>query len=142
MIKSLFKIIGWAILVITLILVIWQPVVPSKYLIEGMTGAVEKNKASIEEPVTVRFDLSGKGGGVYNIVASKEKVEVIEGYDVDRVDSILYLKATDFNSLMIQMARGKADEFTMKSLVMGNFLDMAGDMFALGKLMGEETSEE
>ena len=38
----------------------------------------------------------------------------------------------------LQSIAGKADEFTIKSLVMGNFMDIAGDMFALGKMMGEQ----
>jgi len=140
LIKKILKIIGWLILGITLLIVIVNPVLPSKHLIQGMAGQADKTKASLEEPVTVRFDLSGRGGGVYNIVATKDKVEVIEGA-IDHVDSIIYMKATDFNNLIFQMATGQADEFTIKGLVMGNFMDIAGDMFALGAIMGEKPPE-
>ncbi len=141
MIKKLLSVVGIAVLAISLIVVITNPVVPSKYFIEGMAKQVDKTKSSLEETVTVRFELSGKGGGIYNLRADKTKVEVTEG-DIDDVDLIMFMKATEFNSLMINMATGKADEFTIQSLVVGNFMDMAGDMFALGKLMGVEPPGE
>ncbi len=136
MIKSFLKIIGAAILGITLIIVIWQPVLPSKFLIMGMAHGIEKNKASLEEPITVRFKLSGRGGGIYNLVADKNQVIVVEG-ETEKVDLILFMKATDFNSMAIKLATGKADKYTIQGLMISNFLDIAGDMMVLGKLMGQ-----
>ncbi len=134
--KLVLKITGSVILYIILILVIWQPVLPSKYLIMGMARGVEKNKSSLEKSITVRFNLRGRGGGIYNLVADKNQVTVMEG-ETERVDLIIFMKATDFNSMAIKLATGKADEYTIQSLMISNFLDMAGDFMVLGKLMGE-----
>jgi hypothetical protein len=112
---------------IVLVLVIWQPVVPSSWIIKGMADSIDPHSLSLDKPVTLRYELSGEGGGTYNLVFSKEKVEVIEG-NTNQADLILAMKATDFNGLMFQMAQGKADESVMQKLFLSNVLRMAGDM--------------
>ena len=138
--KVLLNIAGIMIVGLLLVLVIWQPVFPSKFLIYGMAYKVKETCSSLEAPVTVRFELSGRGGGIFNIVADKNDARVVEGEDTERLDMIMYMTASDFNSLMFEMATGKADEFTVQGLVVANFLDIAGDMTALAKLMGQEPS--
>lgn len=113
-----------------LALVIWQPVIPSGWIIEGMAKQIDPGNLSLDKPVVLRFDLAGKGGGLYNLVLSKEKVAVIEGY-TDQVDLVLATKATDFNRLILQMAQGKADESVFAKLVISNELKIAGDMSVL-----------
>lgn len=136
--KALLNIAGILIGGLLLILVIWQPVFPSKFLVYGMASKIKETCSSLEAPVTVRFELSGRGGGIFNIVADKNDARVVEGEDTERLDAIMYMTASDFNSLMFQLATGKADEYTIQGLVVANFLDIAGDMTALAKLMGQE----
>jgi hypothetical protein len=38
------------------------------------------------------------------------------------------MEATDFNDLMISVARGKADEFTFRRLVISKIMRFSGDM--------------
>ena len=135
--KTFLNIVGLLIVILLLILVIWQPVLPSKWLVSGMAYKAKETCSALEEPVTVRFELSGRGGGIYNIVADKNDARFVEGEDTERLDAIMYMTASDFNSLIFQMATGKADEYTVQGLVVANFLDIAGDMMALGKLMGQ-----
>jgi len=118
---------------VVLVLVIWQPVFPSGWIIQGMATQIEPSTLSLEKPAVLRFELVGKGGGTYNLVLSKEKVEVIEG-DTNQVDLIIATKATDFNRLVLQLAQGKADEFTFAKLVISNTLKIAGDMSILETL--------
>lgn len=117
----------------TLVLVIWQPVFPSGWIIEGMAQQIDPNSLSLDEPAVLRFELAGKGGGNYNLLLSNEKVEVTEGY-TNQVDLLITTKATDFNSLVFQLARGKADEFVVAKLVISNVLKIAGDMSVLEAL--------
>ena len=124
-------------LCIVLILVIWQPVIPSGYIIGGMADAIDVKKLSLEKPVILRFELSGRGGGNYNIVVDKNKARVVEG-DMDKIDLLITMRSDDFNDLMISMARGKADEYMFKSLVISNKLKIAGDMMILQKLFSSK----
>lgn len=113
-----------------LVLVIWQPVVPSGWIIHGLARQIDPKSLSLEEPAVLRFELAGKGGGVYNLIISKTGAEVTEG-DTGHVDLIIATKATDFNQLMFQLAQGKADEFMFARLVISNVLKIAGDMSVL-----------
>ena len=128
----LLKIMGLSILGLTLIYVIWQPVLPSGFIIQKMAESLKPPDLPQGEQRVLRFDLSGKGGGVYNLVFRRDGVEVVEG-DTDQVDLILFMEAKDFNDLMISVARGKADEFTFRRLVISKIMRFAGDMgvFAL-----------
>ena len=81
------------ILGIALILIIWQPVLPSSFIIEKMAETIDVKNLALTEEVVVRFELSGRGGGNYNIVVNNEKAEVIEG-DVNRIDLILSMEAS------------------------------------------------
>lgn len=116
-----------------LVLVIWQPVFPSGWLIQGMAGQIDPGNLSLDKPAVLRFELAGRGGGDYNITLSTEKVDVTEG-DTDQVDLVIAMKATDFNQLMFQMVQGKADEFTFAKLAISNTLKIAGDMSVLESL--------
>jgi len=123
----LLKVVGLALLGITLVYVIWEPVFPSGWIIKKMADRIDSQNVPPGEERVVRFDLSGKGGGIYNIVVRREGVEVVEG-DTDRVDLVLYMEAEDFNDLMFSLARGKADEFTFRRLIISKVLRFAGDM--------------
>jgi len=120
----------YIILGVILVLVIWQPVFPSGWIIRGMAEGMDPQSLSLDKPTVLRFELSGQGGGNYNLLLSKEKVEVSEGR-TNQVDLILAMKATDFNGLVFQMVQGKADQFTFQKLVISNVLRMAGDMNVL-----------
>jgi len=123
------------ILCIFLLLIIWQPVIPSVYIIDGMADVIDVKNLTLEKPVILRFELSGKGGGDFNIVVDKKKnkAEVVEG-DMKNIDLLMAMSSKDFNDLMISMARGKADEYLFRSLVISNKLKMAGDMALLNKI--------
>jgi len=123
------------ILCIFLLLVIWQPVIPSVYIIDGMADVIDVKNLTLEKPVILRFELSGKGGGDFNIVVDKKKnkAEVVEG-EMKNIDLLMAMSSKDFNDLMISMARGKADEYLFRSLVISNKLKMAGDMALLNKI--------
>jgi len=116
-----------------LALVIWQPVFPSGWIIQGLAKQIDPRNLSLDKPAVLRFELAGKGGGVYNLMLSREKVEVTEG-DTHQVDLIIATNATDFNQLVFQMAQGKADEFAVTKLVISNVLKIAGDMSVLESL--------
>jgi hypothetical protein len=114
-------------------------VIPSGYIIDGMADAINVKNLSLEKPVILRFELSGRGGGDYNIVVdkNKNKAEVVEG-DMGKIDLLIAMRSYDFNDLMISMARGKADEYMFKSLVISNKLKIAGDMTLLAKLFSSK----
>ena len=126
-------------LCIVLILVIWQPVIPSGYIIDGMADVIDIKNLSLEKPVVLRFELSGRGGGDYNIVVdkNKKKAVVVKG-DMGKIDMLIEMRSNDFNDLMISLARGKADEYMFKSLVISNKLKIAGDMMILQKLFSSK----
>ena len=65
-----------------LVLVIWQPVFPSGWLIQGMAEQIDPGNLSLDKPAVLRFELAGRGGGDYNLMLSNEKVEVTEGIPV------------------------------------------------------------
>ena len=123
------------ILCIFLLLVIWQPVIPSVYIIDGMADVIDVKNLTLEKPVIVRFELSGKGGGDYNIVVDKKKnkAEVVEG-EMKNVDLVMAMSSKEFNDYMISMARGKADEYLSRSLVISKKLKIAGDITLLSKI--------
>ncbi len=124
---------GMVVLGIILILVIWQPVFPSKILINAMADKIDPQNISFDNPVTVRFDLSGKGGGIYNILVDKGSVKTIEG-ETDAVDLIIYMVAKDFNNLIFSIASGKGDESMFVRLAMSDILRVAGDISILENL--------
>ena len=124
---TVLKVIGVTLLAITLIYVIWQPVIPSGFIIEKMAEMIEPKNLPEDEQKVVRFDLSGKGGGLYNLVVRKDGAEVVEG-ETDRVDLVLYMEARDFNALMFSLARGKADESLFIRLTLSKVMRFAGDM--------------
>ena len=124
---TVLKVIGVSVLAITLIYVIWQPVIPSGFIIEKMAEMIEPQNLREDEQKVVRFDLSGKGGGLYNLVVRKDGAEVVEG-ETDRVDLVLYMEARDFNALMFSLARGKADESLFIRLTLSKVMRFAGDM--------------
>ncbi len=126
---------------VVLALVIWQPVFPSGWIIQGMADQIDPRNLSLEQPAVLRFELAGQGGGIYNLMLSREKVEVTEG-DTNQADLILAMKATDFNTLIFQMARGKADESMFKKLLLSNMLRMAGDMSVLELLNPTDRGEQ
>jgi len=121
------------VLMTVLALVLWQPVFPSAWIIRGMAKQIDPNTLSLDEPAVLRFELAGKGGGDYNLLLSKEKVEVTEG-DTEQIDLLIATNATDFNNLVFQMARGKADESVVAKLLISNVLKVAGDMSVLAAL--------
>lgn len=124
-----------------LALVIWQPIFPSGWIIQGMADQLEPESLSLKQPAVLRFELAGRGGGIYNLLLSKEKVEVTEG-DTSQADLIIAMMAADFNKLIFQMAQGKADEFTFSKLVISNKLRFAGDMSALELLKPTDRGEQ
>jgi hypothetical protein len=138
--KVIYALVVFA-LVTVLALVIWQPVFPSGWIIQGMAKQIDPGNISLDKPAVLRFELAGKGGGYYNLMLSKEKVEVTEG-DTNQVDLIIAMKATDFNQLMFQMARGKADEFVFAKLVISNVLKIAGDVSVLELLVPTDGGEQ
>ena len=133
-ISQVFNTIAAIALGAVLVLVIWQPVFPSGWLIQGMAEQIDPSELSLDKRAVLRFELAGRGGGNYNLIMSNEKIEVIEG-SINQVDLIIAMKATDFNRLMFQMVQGKADEFTFAKLAISNTMKIAGDMSVL-ELLG------
>lgn len=121
------KVVGVSLLGITLIYVIWQPVFPSGFIVRKMAETIRPETLDLDQPKVIRFELSGKGGGIYNIVTEPHKVAVVEGR-MDRADLILYMEAKDFNELMFSLARGKADEHTFRKRVIDKTMRFAGDL--------------
>ena len=124
-----------------LVLVIWQPVFPSGWIIQGMAGQIDPRSLSLDKPAVLRFELAGRGGGNYNLTLSKEKVDVTEG-DTNQVDLIIAMNAIDFNELIFQMAQGKADEAMFQKLAISNVLRLAGDMRILELLSPTERGKQ
>jgi hypothetical protein len=121
------RVLGLLFLVAVLAYVIWQPVLPSGLIIRKMAEMIDPASLDLDRTRVVRFTLSGKGGGVYDIVAGPDKVEAVE----DRkgpVDLILFMEARDFNTLMLSMARDKVDESEFIRLTLSKKMRFAGDM--------------
>lgn len=118
---------------IVLVLVVWQPVLPSGWIIQGMATQIDPKSLSLERPAVLRFELAGRGGGTYNLMLSREEIEVTKG-KTRQADLIIATKAADFNRLVFQLVQGKADEFTIGKLVISNVLKIAGDMSILERL--------
>jgi hypothetical protein len=123
-------------LIVTLVYTVWQPVLPSAWIVKKMADSIDRQALKGQRPVVVRFDLSGTGGGVYNILAGPDKVEMIRG-QTDQADLMVFMEATDFNHLMISLARGQGDEYTFQSLIISKFLRFAGDMTILKNLFNK-----
>ena len=140
-IPQVLNILAVTVLGVVLVLVIWQPVFPSGWIIQGMATQIDPGNLSLDKPAVLRFELAGKGGGFYNLMLSKEMVEVTEG-DTNQVDLIIAMKATDFNELVFQMAQGKADEFVFAKLAISNMLKIAGDMSVLELLNPTDKGEQ
>lgn len=124
---TLLKVIGLFLLGLTLVYTIWQPVFPSRFLIQGMARKIDPGNIPEGEQRVVRFDLSGKGGGIYNLVVRKDGVEVVEE-ETDQVDLVLFMEAKDFNNMVFSLARGKADESMFMRLTIAKVMRFAGDM--------------
>ncbi len=135
--SKLLYVLAAVILAAILIIVIWQPVLPSSFIIQKMVDSIDCRNLTLEEPMVIRFELSGKGGGDYNIVASSGKAELTEG-NTERADLILYMEASDFNDLMFSFAKGEADEFTFIKFIISNKLKFAGDRSALEILLSSK----
>ena len=134
--KTLFKILrfgGAGTLLIFLLMAIWQPVFPSILIVDGMAKAIDPRSVPLEPPTVVRFELSGKGGGIYTIVIEKDSVEIVRDR-TPNVDLILYMEAKNFNDMMFALADGRADEYTVRSLIISKALRYAGDMSVFSKL--------
>jgi hypothetical protein len=123
----LLKATALSVLGLTLIYVIWQPVLPSGFIVQKMAESLKPPDLPQGERRVLRFDLSGKGGGIYNLVFQRDAIEMVEG-ETDQADLIIFMEATDFNDLMLSLARGKADEFTFRRLVISKVMRFAGDM--------------
>lgn len=128
---ALLKGVGLAVLGIALLYVAWQPVIPSRWIVARMAEAIPAPNLGESEEKVIRFDLSGKGGGVFNLVLRKDTVRVIEGRNTERLDLVLFMEAKEFNDLMISLARGKADALTFKRLVISKLMRFGGDMEVL-----------
>lgn len=136
----LLKVIGLCLLGLTLLYVIWQPILPSVFLIQGMARQIDPANLPDEEPRVVRFDLSGKGGGVYNLVVRQDGVEVVEG-DADRADLVLFMEAQDFNAMVFSLARGQGDESMFMRMTIAKVMRFAGDMGVFELLFKKEEAE-
>ena len=131
------KISSIAILLIVLILTIWQPVMPSVWIIEKIADYIDADALPQDKTITVRFELAGRGGGDYNLVAGKDAVSVSEG-EAESIDLIIAMEAREFNSLMWSLGRGKADQFTIVGLVVANKLSYTGDLNVLNILFKDQ----
>lgn len=132
-IKKVLKYIGASAFIIMIIFIIWQPVFPSKFILQGMTDRVDVKSLKLELPVVIRFYLTGKGGGVYNIIVDKDKASVVEG-DTDRIDLAIKMEAREFNSLIYLLATGKASESAFINLAISKRLSFAGDINIMKEL--------
>lgn len=121
---------GLCLLGMVLVYILWEPVLPSHILIQGMAKRVDPQSVPAGEQRVVRFDLSGKGGGTYNLVVGQDGVHVVEGA-TDQVDLILFMEARNFNSLILSMARGNADSNMFMRLMISKVMRFAGDMGVL-----------
>ncbi len=130
---KIMNIAGIVILGIALIYVIWQPVFPSSILINRMADAIDPKKVSLDHPAVIRFDLHGKGGGIYNIVVDKNEVKTVKG-KTDSVDLIIFMEAKEFNQLIYDFASGKATESRLISLGLSDILRFSGDITVFQEL--------
>ncbi len=121
-------------LLLALIFVIVKPTLPSGIIIEKMAEMIDVKKLPMKLPVVIRFELGGKGGGIYNLVVNKDKAIVTEG-DTDQIDLLFCMSAADFNELMFSMAGGNASESVFISLIMSSKLRTAGDIALLQKVL-------
>ena len=138
--KVLFKILrilGAGALLVVLALVIWQPVFPSVWIIQRMADSIDPRNVPLDPPTGIRFELTGKGGGIYNIVVDEDSVKTVKG-NTPVVDLVLFMEARDFNGLMFSLAGGEVDEFMFRSLIISKVLRFAGDMSVFEKLFENE----
>ncbi len=129
----IFNITGILVLGIIMVLSIWQPVIPSSLLLKQMVKSVDIQKIALVQPAVIRFELSGKGGGIYNIVADNKEAKIVKG-ETDRIDLIIYMKAVEFNNLIFAVASGKADKSLFLRMTLSNILRFSGDIEILEKL--------
>ncbi len=128
---TLLKMTGLALLGLALVYTLWEPVFPSRFLIQGMAKRIDPQHVPEGVQKVVRFELTGKGGGVYNFVVRKDGVEVVEG-ETDQVDLVLFIEARKFNDLIFSFARGEASSNTFLRLMISKVMRTAGDMEVLG----------
>jgi len=133
------EVLGAVILGVVLVLVVWDPVFPSSWILRRMADSVDPERLSLDRPVVLRFELSGKGGGIYNLLVDRDKVEVATGM-TDHVDLILYMEAEDFNNLILSLAGGRADEYTFRGLIISKTLTFSGDLAVFQKVFGQQRS--
>lgn len=137
---AFLKVIGLCLLGLMLVYTSWQPVFPSRFLVEGMAGRIDPGNLPEGEQIVVRYDLAGKGGGIYNLVVRKDGVEVVEG-ETDQLDLVLYMEAKDFNDMIFSLARGKANEAMFMRLTIGKVMRFAGDMGVFELLFKNEETD-
>ena len=137
---TMLKVIGISLLVLTLVYTIWQPILPSGFLVKGMAERMDPGNLREGEQKVVRFALGGKGGGIYNLVVRKDGVEVVEG-ETDQVDLVLFMEAKDFNNMVFSLARGKANESMFMRLTIAKVMRFAGDMGVLELLFKNEEAK-
>jgi len=124
---TILKVTGLVLLVLVLVYTLWEPVFPSRILIQGMAKRIDPQGVPDGEQRIVRFALSGKGGGTYNFVVRNDGVQVVEG-ETDQVDLILFMEARNFNDLIFSLARGEANANTFLRLMISKVMRTAGDM--------------
>ena len=127
---TILKVTGLALLVLALVYTLWEPVLPSRVLIQGMAKRIDPKGVPEGEQRVVRFALAGKGGGTYNFVVRNDGVDVVEG-ETDQVDLILFMKARNFNDLIFSLASGEANANTFLRLMISKVMRTAGDMDVL-----------
>jgi len=69
---TVLKVTGLALLGIALVYTLWEPVFPSRLLIQGMAKRIDPSGVPEGEQRVVRFELTGKGGGTYNFVVRND----------------------------------------------------------------------
>lgn len=139
-IKKVIKILSLLVFVIVMVIIIWQPVFPSKYILKGMAEQIDVQNITQDLPVVIRFYLTGKGGGIYNIVVDSSGAGVVED-DTDRIDLVLKAEAREFNSLIFSLARGKVNETAFINMLIAKRLFYAGDMNILKDLFKREEKD-
>ncbi len=127
---TLLKVTGLSLLGLVLVYTLWEPVLPSRFLIQGMAKRIDTQSVPDGEQRVVRFELTGKGGGNYNLLVRKDGGDVVEG-DTDQADLILFMEARNFNNLIFSLARGEADANTFLRLTISKVMRFAGDMGVL-----------
>jgi hypothetical protein len=135
------KVMGFGILGLALVYSFWEPVLPSRFLIQGMAKRIDPQALPDDGQTVVCFDLSGKGGGVYSLLVRRDGVDVVEG-ETDQADLILFMKARNFNNLILSLARGQADGNTFIRLTTSKVLRFSGDMGVLELIFGKREADE